>query len=80
MFILDSKLAIGKGYKVVNRVENNVFANSLIGTIIQDSDKKKRSNGYCYLTSIYFLFILCNLTANTFNSSRPISKQIYFKK
>ena len=29
MFILDGKLAIGKGYEVVNKVENNVSANFL---------------------------------------------------
>jgi len=44
MSILDGKLAIKKGYKVVNGVENNVFANSLIDTTIQDDGKKKRDN------------------------------------
>jgi len=29
MFILDGKLVIGRGYEVVNKVENNVFANFL---------------------------------------------------
>ena len=44
MSILDGKLAIGKGCGVVNGVENNVFANSLIGTTIQDGGKRERSD------------------------------------
>ena len=44
MSILDSKLAIGKDCEEVNGIENNVFANSLIGTTIQDSGKRERSN------------------------------------
>ena len=41
---MDSNLAIGKGCEAANKVENNVFANSLMGTTIEDGGKRKRSN------------------------------------
>jgi len=44
MSILNGKLAIGKGCEKVNGVENNVFANSLISTTIQDGGKRERNN------------------------------------
>ena len=44
MFILNSKLDIGKDCKEVNRVENNVFANYLMGAIIQDGGKRERGD------------------------------------
>jgi len=43
IFILDGKLAIGRGCEVVNEVENNVFASFLIGATIQNDDKKERN-------------------------------------
>ena len=42
--ILDSNWAIGKSCKVENKVENNIFANSLIDITIQDDSKRQRSN------------------------------------
>ena len=40
---MDGKLAIGKSSEKVNRVENNIFANSFIDTTIQNSGKRERS-------------------------------------
>ena len=44
MSIVNGKWAIGKYCITVVEVEKNVFANSLIGAIIQDNGKRKRSN------------------------------------
>ena len=55
MSMLDSIWAIELNYKVVVKGENNVFANSLIGTTIQDSGKRERSNA---VSNLLFLFIL----------------------
>ena len=43
MSILDGKLAIVKGCELVAEVENNVFANSLMGTTMQDGGKRERA-------------------------------------
>ena len=69
MFITDGKLAICTGCEVKVEVENNVFANSLLGTTIQDGGTRERSNGYFYMLELktidfvflsyfYFLFYL----------------------
>ena len=44
MSILDSVYITKLNYKEVVEEENNIFANSLIGTTIQDNSKRKRSN------------------------------------
>ena len=48
-------------YKVVVKGENNVFANSLIGTTIQDGGKRERSNAVSNLLFYFFYFKINNL-------------------
>ena len=61
--IVNGNWAIDKDCKVVHKVENNIFANSHIGTTIQDIDKRERSDFdqvfLLFLTySYYFLFLI----------------------
>lgn len=42
--MLDGKWVISLGCIAVKVVENNIFTNSIIGTTMQDSSKKERSN------------------------------------
>jgi len=61
MFIADGKLAICTGCEVKVEVENNVFANSLLGATTQDGGTRERSNkldnfsGYIQQLFIFFL-------------------------
>ena len=48
MSIIDSKLAICTGCVVKVKVENNVFANSLMGTTTQDGGMRERSDDDLY--------------------------------
>ena len=60
MSIADGKLAICTGCEVKVEVENNVFANSLLSTTIQDGGIRERSNRYFYileLKTINFVFL-----------------------
>ena len=55
--IEDGNWAIGEDFRAVSKVENNVFANALIGTTIQDGGKRERSNkSWCNLCC-YYLFL-----------------------
>jgi len=42
--IVDGNWASKKGCIAVNKVENNIFANSLINATIQDGGKRERSD------------------------------------
>ena len=46
MFILDGNWAIWRGCRLIAEVENNLFANYLIGATIQDGSKRKRSDAW----------------------------------
>ena len=49
-------MAIWKGLEIKAELENCIFANSLMSTTIQDSDKRKRSDGREQSTVYLFIY------------------------
>jgi len=79
MSIADGKLAICIGCEAKVEVENNVFANFLLGTTIQDDGTRERSNEYFYmlkLKTIDFVFFKSTIYYTGCNGSSCLQEEL----